>query len=227
MYRLAYPNKHMAIPIASQSLDTRFKRYYHNLEPILKKPRMRATTAAVFSFLAASLFLWYAIRPTAQTIIYLQREIADKTLLNQQMEVKITSLIEAQTTYENIKSNLPLLEQALPHTPNAIILARELRNIANVSQATISALQIPGVPLTTDESTPGAKLTAQKPIEEFTITMVVLGPYQSIKAFLQNLLNLRRITSLDMVSIRQADDLKSPGNTLQLSIRIKSYYSLQ
>ena len=217
----------MAIPIQSSSLDSRFKRYYHNIEPMLKKPKMRASTAAVFSFLAASLFLWYAVRPTAQTIIYLQREIADKTALNQQMESKITSLIEAQSTYEQIKNRLPLLDAALPHAPDAINLARQLKNIATISQASISALQIPSVPLTTDESTPGAKLIAQKPLSDFTITMVIAGSYQSIKTFLSSILNLRRITSIDMVSIRQASDLKSPNYTLQLSVRIKSYYSTQ
>ncbi len=219
----------MAVPIASQTtLDTRFKRYYKNIAPVLKKPRMRATTAAVFSFLAASLFLWYAVRPTAQTIIYLQREIADKTVLNQQMEAKITSLIEAQSTYENIKDRLPLLDAALPHNPDAIILARQLRNIANISQATISALQIPSVPLTTDESSPGAKLIPQKPLQEFSVTMVIMGPYASIKTFLSSIANLRRITSIEMLAIRQdATTVASAGNVLQLSIRLKSYYSQQ
>ncbi len=220
----------MALPTTSQSVESRFRRYYRNLTPLLKRPKVRASTAAVFSFLAVSLFLWYAVRPTAQTIIYLQREIADKTVLNQQMEDKITALIEAQSTYETIKDRLPVLDQALPHAPDAVILARELRNIANVSQATISALQVPGVPLTTNDATPGANLSAQPALQDFTVTMVIEGSYQAVKTFLTSLLNLRRITSLRSISIRQTgvtatNSTGKPGDTLQLSIQLKSYYS--
>jgi Tfp pilus assembly protein PilO len=219
----------MELPTTPGSLDSRFRRYYHDLAPVLKKPKMRATTAAVFSFLAASLFLWYAVRPTAQTIIYLQREIADKTTLNQQMEAKITALIEAQSTYENIKDRLPVLSQALPQNSDAVILARELRNIANTANATVSAMQIPSVPLITKESTPGSNLIATTPLQDYALTMVVSGPYDAIKQYLNGLLVLRRITSIDNLTIRQGTEIVASGsaNTLQLSIRLKSYYSQQ
>jgi len=91
----------------------------------MKKPKMRASTTAVFSFLAISLFTWYAIRPTAQTIIFLRREISDKTALNEQMENKITALIESQDTYEKIKERLPIVQQALPPNPDGVILERQ------------------------------------------------------------------------------------------------------
>lgn len=209
------------------SLSVTFKKYYRNIGPILKKPTMQASTTAVFSFLSISLFLWYAVRPTAQTIIYLQREIADKTTLNQQMEAKITALIEAQATYENIKDRLPILDDALPHQPDAVILAREIRNIANLSQASVSAVQIPAVPLTTNQASPGANLKAQAPLQTFPVTIVLSGSYPSLKSFLDRILQLRRITSIDQISLKQIGTLGLPGDTLQLSIRIQSYYSLQ
>src|SRR5689334_1508190 len=90
----------------SSLMQNRFKRFYQQLTPTLKKPKAQASTGAVFSFLAIALFALYAIRPTAQTIIYLRREIADKTVVNKQMEDKITALIEAQNTYESIQDRL-------------------------------------------------------------------------------------------------------------------------
>ncbi len=219
----------MAIPTSPVSLDLQFRRYFHDIGPILKKQKTRASTAAVFSFLAVSLFLWYAVRPTAQTIIYLRREIADKTVLDQQMEAKITSLIDAQSAYENIKDRLPVLDQALPPNPDAVTLARELRNIANITNASLSALQIPSVPLIGNESSPGAKLVAGKPLQEFVVTVVVSGPYESIKAFLNGILTLRRITRLESISIKPVTDLTAGASTtnLLMSIRLKTYYSLQ
>lgn len=217
----------MPITDTTLAVKNRFRRYYTDIAPIIKKPRVKASTSAVFSFLAISLFLWYAVRPTASTIIYLRREIEDKTTLNQQMEAKITSLIEAQTSYESIKDSLPLLEQALPHQPDAVILARQIRNIANISQASIAAIQIPGVPITTDHATPGAKIANQKPLEEYTVNVVLSGSYPAIKSFLENILLLRRITAIDQLSIKQDGNLRVSGELLQLSLRLKTYYSMQ
>ena len=63
------------------------------------------------------------------------------------MENKISTLIEVQATYETIKDRLPVIEQALPFNPDAVILARQLRNLAVINGASISAIQIPSLPL--------------------------------------------------------------------------------
>lgn len=217
----------MALNVKTSVSESQFHRYYQKLSPILKKPKMRASTTAVFSFLAISLFAWYAIRPTAQTIIFLRREIADKTVLNERMENKITALIEAQETYETIRDRLPVIAQALPVNPDAVILARQLRNLAVISGASISAIQIPSLPLLSQEATPGAKLAAQKPLEQYPVSIILSGSYASLKAFMDGLLTLRRITSIDTISIKPAVRLGFAGDALQLTIRLQSYYSSQ
>lgn len=216
-------------PTEQPSLNTAFHRYYQRLQPALKKPKNRATTTAVFSFLAISLFGLYAIRPTAQTIIYLRREIADKTTLNQQMENKITALIEAQATYETIRDRVDVIEQALPDNPDALILARQLRNLANISGASIAAMQIPSLPIIAQEATPGARtaVAAAKPLEEFPVTLVVAGPYAAIETFLDGLLKMRRITNVDTISMKRTFKLGSSSDILQLNVRLKSFYSRQ
>lgn len=188
---------------------------------------MRASTTAVFSFLAMALFAWYAIRPTAQTIIYLKREIADKTFLNEQMENKITALIEAQTMYETIADRLPVLDHALPKDPNAVNLARQLRNLASNSGATISALQIPSLPILGNEATPGAHLAPPKELEEIPLSLTVTGDYTSVKSFLDGLLMLRRITTLSSVTVRLGSTLDRGSNDLQMIVKLISYYSAQ
>ena len=204
-----------------------FHRYYQKLRPALKKPRMRASTTAVFSFLAMALFAWYAIRPTAQTIIYLRREISDKTTLNEQMENKITALIEAQSVYETIEDRLLVLDQALPEDPDAVILARQLRNLARISGASISALQIPSLPVLGSEATPGAKLTPSKALEEFPLSLTITGEYRALKAFMDGLLTLRRIASIDSIALHHIGGEKLVSNELQAIMRLVSYYSIQ
>jgi len=217
----------MALPHIVQKEETRFRRYYTNIMPAMKKPHVRASTSAVFSFLSVSLFLWYAVRPTANTIIHLKREIQDKTVLNQQMESKISSLIEAQASYESVKDLLPILEDGLPHVPDAVRFARQIRTIADISQASISAIQIPQVPITTNEATPGANTGTQNPLQEYTVSVVVTGSYPAITSVLSHLHTLRRITHIEQLTIQQGKSIQTPGDTLQLSLQLKTYYSLQ
>lgn len=201
------------------------RRYYRQLEPTIKKPQIGAATSAVFSFLAVSLFVWYAIRPTAQTIIYLRREIADKTLLNQKMEDKISALIEAQASYEEMYDRLTLLDQALPPNPDPVLLARQLRNLALVSQASVSAIQVASLPLIIQKETPEAKLTPSKPRGAFPVSVVLSGEYPTIKAFLQRLLTLRRIVTIESLNIRHESE--EGGSSLQLLVRLNGHYLLQ
>lgn len=218
----------MAInPYPATTSPNQFHRYYQKLQPMMKKPKMRASTTAVFSFLAISLFAWYAIRPTAQTIIYLRREIQDKTILNEQMENKITALIEAQEKYESIENRLPVLKQALPGNPDAIILARQLRNLASISGASISAIQIPSLPILGQEATPGAKQVQSKALENFPINITLSGPYSALKLFIDGLLTLRRITSIESISFKPGASKTLIGEDLQLSLKLTSYYSIQ
>lgn len=216
----------MPPPLHTLPVTEQFRRYYERLQPTFNKPRTRASTTAVFSFLAMALFAWYAIRPTAQTIIYLRREIADKTVLNEQMENKITALIEAQSAYETIVDRLPVLTQALPENPDAVILARQLRNLANISGASISALQIPSLPVLGTEATSGAKLAQPKPLEEYAISLTLTGEYSAIKTFIDGLLNLRRITNLNSVSVRLSSGDKLTSNNLMAVVKLVSYYSV-
>ena len=207
-------------------IGNQFHRYYQRLQPIIKKPKNRATTTAVFSFLAVALFVLYAIRPTAQTIIYLKREIADKTVLNQKMEDKITALIEAQTKFEEIQNKVSVVDEALPKNPDAVTLARQLRNLADISGASISALQISSLPIIGGEATLGAKLAASNTKQiEFPINMTISGSYAALKAFLNGLLSMRRITTIDMMSFKHSTGINTDPNALQLTTRLKSYYT--
>ncbi len=201
------------------------RRYYQNLAPMVNSLKNRTYTAAIFSFIAAALFGWYAIRPTVKTILFLKREIKDKIVVNQKMEEKINSLIEAQATYESAQNQLPDLDEALPETSEAIELVRELRNVALLSSASISAIQIQAVPIG-EEATPGGK-TAKKQTGEFTITMVASGTYTTIRSVLNTIVSLRRIVTVDTLTITPERQGPGPstGGLLQLVIKVKSYFT--
>lgn len=214
----------MALSFSPTPQYERFRRYYQQLAPVWQKSKISASTATVFSFLAVSLFAWYAVRPTAQTILYLRREIQDKTIVNQQMEDKINKLIEVQSEYEALQDKLSLVTQAIPNAPEATELAIQLQNLASVSSASISALQVPGVPLSA-EATPGAKLAPPKSLAEYSIQAALSGSYGAVKSFLDGLLTLRRILTIESMRISPRGEGVIGGEpVLQLSVKLKSYY---
>jgi Tfp pilus assembly protein PilO len=217
----------------------RYRRYYQSLEPKLTKPKSRAYTTIIFSFLAVSLFGWYAIRPTIQTILFLQREIRDKTELNKKMEDKIAALIEAQAYYQEIEPLLPAVNQALPTIPDAVPLLIQLRNLASQSGTLIGAIQLPTVPLTGQAAGPskGAKPPTgdtAKQQQLYDLSISVRGSYQSVRTFLEGVTQMRRVVSVDALSvIPMKNDFVGSASAipssrlLQLALKLKAYYLVE
>jgi Tfp pilus assembly protein PilO len=199
----------------------RYKRYYQSLEPAT--PVRQAYTAIIFSFLVISLFGWYAIRPTMQTILTLKREIADKTEVNKKMEDKISMLIEAQATYQEVEPALLIIDQALPITSDALRAALNLQALASDSHVTITNIAISAIPLTNDTSPGGHEQTASSKLVNFPVSLSVIGAYVDVKQFIQGILNLRRIIQIDAMvftPIHASEPLAS-GSATPTSTQVK------
>ena len=218
----------------------RYKKYYQDLEPKLSKPSNKAYTTIVFSFLVVSLFGWYAIRPTIQTIIYLQREIKDKTELSKKMEDKISALIEAQAYFQEVEPLLPVIDQALPTKPDAIPLVIQLRNLASRSGTLLKTTQLPTVPLLGQKMKPTTKTTDSKAVTTavkvptYDFSIAVQGTYPNVRTFLEGLTQMRRIVTIESVSIvpnkLESESTSSAipgGRLLQLALRLKTYYLIE
>lgn len=213
-----------------------YRRYFTTLETTVQKPKVRAYTTSILSLLSVSLFGWFAIKPTIQTILYLRREIADKQVINQQMEEKITSLIEAQAGYQKAQPSLLFLKQATPTDPELLELLLQFKHLAANVGVTIDTVQLPTAPLLGQESTQSADET-QAPLP---IQLSVNGNYVAIKSFIEGLLNMRRIAMVDSMKLSKntssnpiqglsaqsiIDILKDPP--IQLDLGLTAYYRTQ
>lgn len=185
------------------SFTKQYRRYYQTIEPVLVKPKNKLYSTVIFFLLVISLFAWYAIRPTVQTILYLQREIADKSKVNAQMDTKINALIEAQTTYEAIAEKIPTIAEALPDDPSVIKLLDQIKTIGLETNASVSAIQVGSSPLTqivTDETQKKAVNPKKIPFE-LPITLTFNGTFPNILSFMQTLGSMRRLFRFESLSI--------------------------
>lgn len=208
----------------------KYRRYYQSLEPVLKKPTARNYTMAIFSFLAVSLFGWYGIRPTVQTILFLRREIADNQVVSKQMEDKITHLVEAQAAYQDAANQLPVVDQALPADPDVLPLVAQLKNLAARTDSSLSAVQVSSVPLLPSVATVSAG-PPQTKLTEVPLVVITIGSYTTLKAFLDSMMNMRRIVTIDTIGISSSREeiagvklSTASGTLLRMVLHVNGYY---
>lgn len=213
------PQKNTIPALTSDS----FRRYAQKIEPLLKKPQNRVYTTTILSFLVVSLFLWYAIRPTMQTIFSLRREIADNIAVSKQMEEKISALVQAQATYQSITTKLPLLSQALPKDPNPVPLLLSLNNLAEITQATISSIQLPRTELVSPQATLSGE-EQDRPLASFFITLTVDGTFEQVTSFLNGVIELRRIVSVESISLSPIITEIQEAPLVRLVTKIQAHY---
>lgn len=225
----------MQAPATKKTEIDRYRRYYQAMEDIVKRPKANAYTTAIFSFLAVSLFGWYAVRPTLQTILYLRREIADNIKTNARMEDKITKLIEVQANYQSVQDDIPLLDQALPETPDAIGVVSQLKNLAEVSSASVSGISVSSVPIigkTSESTASGSKQDASNnKVHDVPISMIITGSYPAIRSFVEGLITLRRIVTIDTLTLSLDKDTAvssaSSDISLKMTVKVNAHYTGQ
>lgn len=213
----------------------RYRRYYRAMEEIVKRPKANAYTTAIFSFLAVSLFGWYAVRPTLQTILTLRREIADNTKISARMEDKITKLIEVQANYQSAQDDLPLLNQAIPSTPDAIGVVRQLKNLAEASNASVSSITVSSVPIIgkpSESTQAGVKQDVpSKKTLNVPIAMIITGSYPALRTFIDGLITLRRIVTIDTITLNLDTDTRvsstSSDIALKMTVTVNAHYTGQ
>jgi len=205
-----------------------YKKYAQTITPFLQSPHTKNYSTVIFFFLVLSIFGWYAIRPTIQTILYLQREIKDKTEIDNKMDTKIYALIEANAAYENNQLLLPVLSDAIPKNPEALDLVSQLSNLAGEKNITLSMLKMSDIPLATSSGSVLSK--TQKGFIPLPITFTIEGTFLSVISYLKDLITMRRVVtiqSMDFIPLKQTA-LPASGSgtlaTLKVSVGILTYY---
>lgn len=212
----------------------KYKRYYQSIGEFVAKPETHAFTTTIFSFLAVSLFGWYAIRPTLQTILYLRREIDDNKKVNQQMEEKIGKLIEAQTNYQNAQDLIPFVTQALPGTADALAAIGQIRSIANSRGASISAITSSSTPLLSKEKSSPNQETAparnqpKRIVKPVQLSVILKGSYEILESVITDIVSMRRLISIESLNFTLDTEPEKQaaysGIPLKLILKLTTYY---
>lgn len=180
----------------------------------IKSKKTASYLTITLSFLSLSLFGLFAIRPTLITAISLINNVDQLRKLNIEYENKIGNLIRAQSEYEKIREELPLIDSALPQNASFSKLARAIERYARRENVTINQFQIDTVPIST--------LSASTTLYNFGFSLVGLGAYESLSNFLDHLVNWKRIITIKSLEFNQEGSTVS--GILRLTLKGAAYY---
>lgn len=188
--------------------------YQKKMAEFLKKEEFKAYTMAVLSFFALSFFTLFAIKPTLSTLFSLRRQIADASQVDKKLEEKINLLLQGQEEYQKNEESLFLVDEALPKEPQFISLVRKIEKIAEEEEVVISSLQVEGFDFLKNDK-------GEENPEGFRFSLSLFSSYNQVESFLKELMNLRRIITLESLEISERPEEEQAN----LDLRGKAYFT--
>lgn len=192
-----------------------YSSYFAYVKPVIKLPIVRTYGSTIFTLLVTAIFIIFAIKPTVETILVLQKKLADANEVLQKVTQKVNNLSMGKKNYENLDQDIKdRISKAIPDTVSLQSVTQTLEQTAKRHEASISALQIQ--PLTIDIGNE-AKVGSLK---EISFTFNVESTYQNLFALLQELGTSSRLLSIENLSLSKA----SEGPGLIMSLSGKAYF---
>ena len=182
--------------------------------PHIKNKKTASYLTITLSLMAFSFFGLFALRPTLITAVSLIKSVSDLKALNTEYENKIAGIIKAQSEYEQMREELPLLSIALPDNAYFDQVASVFEKLATTSNVTIAQIQM--------DSTSVSKAKSRGMLEKFGFIVIGTGDYPSISSYINHILNWRRIITLSTLEF--VHDGSTTSGNLRVTLRGNAYY---
>lgn len=196
-------------------MNKHYYRYYTYIQPVLKFPIIKTYGLHILTLATMIIFLIFAIKPTVETILVLQKKIADSQSVLSKINQKSTDLSQAKENFQNLDLELKSkIHKAVPAEFDIKGLIQTLEEAAQANQASISALQIQ--PVIIEETIKPQKKT----LSEINFTYNVEGSYLNLLKLLQKLQQSPRVISLDNLIINKS----AQDSNLMMSVSGKAYF---
>lgn len=197
--------------------NTYFQKYWQS-------KKQKTYTSLGLSLILILIFGIFALRPVLLTVIELREKLSQGQKANARLDEKIQSLSLAQVNYEKVKTELPLIDAALPKDPKILDFLNKVDFLAKKNELLIDKVQAQGISLQSqtkaaNETAQDNQDTARNP-REITLSFNAKGYYPNLRSFLNELQALERAVNLDEIGIEKPKD----EDNLNLSLKGMVYY---
>jgi len=183
------------------------------LEKIFTKKTQDYSFSILF-FLILSIFVVFAIRPSLTTAFSLTKEENDLKTLDDQYEMQIGNIINLQSTIEENRDKLYLVEESISNSPQVNKIIMDIKKVGDSNSIIITSLSIGEVNLTELDN---------KSLQTLKISLEGSGNYENIMAFIKTLFNKRRLETIEKMKIIK-DEKNTSNSTLTIKMDIQGYY---
>src|SRR5689334_5747586 len=126
----------------------RYREFFLNISDLYKKRAdLRAFLEVILSISTVTIFLLFALKPTALTIISLLQEIKDKQTTVNALTQKVSNLNTANNVFAENQNLIPDIEESVSTSPEPDTIAQQIEGIAAKNSANILGISIGQVTL--------------------------------------------------------------------------------
>lgn len=183
----------------------RYRDLFLNVASLYKKRAdLRAFLEIVLSIVAVIVFLMFALKPTALTIISLLQQIKDEKETLAALTLKVNNLKKANTLLTQNQIYLGNIDTAIASAPSPDIFAKQIEGLAARDGVELMGMAINDVILIGRSKV--IKTNSEfKPLpenaNEMGYSISIRGTFSNIDNFIKDLESLRVISVLDSTSI--------------------------
>ena len=191
-----------------------YDRYYQRIKVWGQQPKTKISGLIGLTIFTVAFFLSMAILPTIRTIAGLKKEIKDQQEVEAKLTKKMIGLKTAEVNYAKVVNNLRLINQVLPEKEEFERLAWQIQWGAKQTGVEINTGSFGGFNLVgqTDKSD---KI-------ELAAELTIAGSYQQIRAFLQSLIKIDRLITIEEVNFNN-QKLQGEGK-LTTNLKLVGFY---
>lgn len=140
------------------------------------------------SLFTLSFFGLFAIRPTIETIVTLNKQLKDNQEVLKKIKQKQTDLAKLTQDFETMSGEIALIENAIPNSPNIPYLSRQIETIALRNSVVLTSLDFGSVD--SEEQKSGE-------LASFPISISVEGNETDVNKFIRELTSIDRLLGFE------------------------------
>lgn len=188
---------------------TRYREYFLNIMALYRnRADLKAFLEIILSLSTITIFLLFALKPTALTIISLYNQIQDKKKILASLDQKIRDLTTANDVFAQNQGNIADIDSSISNQASPHLAAQQIQGVASKNSVNVLGISAGEVTLV---GTPAKKkgATELKPLPEnafeMPISISIRGSFTSLLTFIKDFENLRLVSKLDVLGISASE----------------------
>lgn len=187
----------------------RYRGFFLNIVNLYKqRADLRAFTEVILSITTIVIFLLFALKPTALTIISLVKEINEKKETVASLDQKITNLQRARAVYTQNQNTIQGLEVAVSSRPSPDTISNQIVGLSAKNSVDVLGVSVGQIVLAGESQSVRVNrdlVPLPENAMEMALSLSILGDYQNLISFVRDFENLRISSKIDQVGIGSSE----------------------